>query len=96
MSSSSLPFMLLFIWHIAWQPILYWSVGVQFFLMSPFLAFAAIKHRVNPAQILISMPFTLYTRIFNSYYTLRAMVVELVLVPLGFSRGMTVFIKGGR
>jgi hypothetical protein len=35
-----------------------------------------------------------YTWTYVAWYSLRAMVTELALVPLGYSAGMTVFKKG--
>ena len=92
--SWAIPVLVPVIFHISWLVALWWWLGSQFALVCIPVAYGIIKRRLNPLPVLASIPFTLYTRVFNSYYTLRAMVVELVLVPLGISQGMTVFEKG--
>ncbi len=88
------PFLTVLIWNTSWIAILIWGLGGTLLLTIPPLVYAAIKYRLNPLPMLASLPFTQYTRLFNSWYTVRAMVVELVLVPLHLSTGMTVFKKG--
>ena len=88
------PVLVALVWHIPWILILWWWLGAQTVLMLPPLVYGSIKRRINPLRILASIPFLYYTRIFNTWYTTRAMVVELVLVPLGISKGMTIFEKG--
>ena len=88
-----LPVVLPFILHMSVFSIAVLALGGQL-IMFPSLAYAAIKRRLNPLTILASLIFLNYTRLFNSYYSIRAMIVELILVPLHLSHGMTVFIKG--
>ena len=87
------PILLPLVVHMSWLMILLFALGGQL-IMFPSLIYASIKRKINPLAILASLLFLNYTRIFNSYYTIRAMVVELVLVPLHISDGMTVFVKG--
>ena len=82
------------IWNASWITMLIWWLGGTLLLTIPLLAYAAIKYRLNPLPILASLPFTQYTGLFSSGSTVRAMVVELVLVPLNLAKGMTVFKRG--
>jgi len=88
------PFLLPLIWPMSWLATICWWLGGTFLLTIPPVAYVSIRNRLNPLPILPSLPFIHYTRLFNAWYTLRAMVVELVLVPLHLSAGMTVFEKG--
>jgi hypothetical protein len=71
-----------------------WWLGTQILVTCLPLTYAVVKRRLNPLPILANIPFSFYTRAFSSWYTLRAMFVELVLVPLELSKGMRVFHKG--
>ena len=86
------PVLLPLIWHVPWLTMLWWWLLAQ--IVSPPLIYASIKRRINPLSILVNIPFSHYTRLFNSWYTIRALIVELILVPLGISKGMTIFEKG--
>ncbi len=88
------PVLVPLIFHIAWLVVFWWWLGTQILVTCLPLAYAVIKRRLNPLPILANIPFSFYTRVFSSWYTARAMFVELVLVPLQLSKGMTVFRKG--
>ncbi len=88
-----LPIIMLTILHMPWEPILGWSAVAQVF-MFPSLIYGTIRFRLNPFTVLFGLVFMNYTRLFTAWYTLKALIVELILVPLKFSKGMTVFEKG--
>jgi len=89
-----MPFAIPLMFHVTWLAMLFWYIGGQAALMLPILGFAVIRLRMNPLKVLLCVPFGYYTWLFNGWYGLRAMIVELVLVPLHVSKGMTIFKKG--
>jgi hypothetical protein len=56
--------------------------------------YAALRRRVNPLRVLTNFPFVYFNGAINSFYAWKGMIVELILVPLGVTRGLTVYEKG--
>jgi N-acetylglucosaminyltransferase len=89
-----MPFAIPIVFHVTWLAVLLWYIGGQAVLMLPILGFAVIRLRISPLKVLLCIPFWYYTWLFNGWYSLQAMIIELVLVPLHISEGMTIFKKG--
>jgi len=69
-------------------------VGGELMVMLPILGLAVRRHSLNPWRVLANIPFVYVNRAINGYYAWKALAVELALVPLGLSSGLTVFEKG--
>ncbi|HEY7486658.1 MAG TPA: glycosyltransferase family 2 protein [Streptosporangiaceae bacterium] len=75
-------------------PTLAWWFGSELALSLPPLLYGARRRHLPVRQVLINLPCVYLTKAVNLYYAWKAMVVELVLVPLGRSPGLTVYEKG--
>lgn len=73
---------------------LVWWLGTELAFTAPPLLYAAVRRKLPMVRVLANIPFVYATKIVNLYYAWKAMVVELVLVPLGISRGLVVYEKG--
>lgn len=71
-----------------------WWLGIELGFTAPPLLYAAVRRRLPVIRVLANIPFVYATKIVNLYYAWKAMVVELVLVPLGISQGLVVYEKG--
>ena len=63
-------------------------------MTTPPLIYAARRRKLPVLRVLLNIPFAYLTKIVNVYYAWKGLVVELVLVPLRISRGLTVYEKG--
>ncbi|GAA2614347.1 glycosyltransferase family 2 protein [Streptomyces axinellae] len=75
-------------------PTLAWWVGAELVLTVPPLVYAARRRGLRLGKVLADLPCVYPTKIVNLCYAWKAVLVELVLVPLGLSRGLTVYEKG--
>lgn len=87
-----------FIWTL-WlgQPALptaLWWLGAELVFTLPPLVYAARRRRLPLRSVLLNIPCVYPSKIVNLYYAWKAVAVELVLVPLRLSRGLTVYEKG--
>ncbi|MFI5662483.1 glycosyltransferase [Streptomyces sp. NPDC051684] len=71
-----------------------WWLGSELALTLPPLLYAARRRRVPVGQVLLNLPCVYPTKLVNVVYAWKAVVVELVLVPLGRSKGLVVYEKG--
>ena len=68
--------------------------GGELALTIPPLIYAARRRKLSVVRVLFNTPFVYATRLVNIYYAWKGLIVELVLVPLRLSRGLTVYEKG--
>ncbi|HEX9030923.1 MAG TPA: glycosyltransferase family 2 protein [Streptosporangiaceae bacterium] len=80
--------------HMSIGEVIFWWIGLESVLLLPPLMYACVRRRLNPAVVLCNVPFVYFNKLINTYYAWKAIVVELVLVPLGISRGLVVYEKG--
>ncbi|MFI7699299.1 glycosyltransferase family 2 protein [Nonomuraea sp. NPDC049480] len=71
-----------------------WWAGGELLLTVPALLYAARRRRLPLHQVLFNLPFVYLNKAVNLYYAWKAMVVELIMVPLRLSRGLLVYEKG--
>jgi N-acetylglucosaminyltransferase len=71
-----------------------WWFGAELILLVPLLVYAARRRRLPVLGVLLNMPFAYLTKAVNVYYAWKGLVVELILVPLRLSKGLTVYEKG--
>ena len=91
----TMPAILVLVFHFSWLWTIVGGFALQALVLLCILSFATVSLRLNPARVLARVPFWwFYTWTYTAWYSLRALAVELILVPLGFSEGMTVFTKG--
>jgi N-acetylglucosaminyltransferase len=69
-------------------------LGSELVFTVPPLIYAARRRRLPVLGVLANIPFVYLTKAVNVYYAWKALVVELVLVPLHLSDGLTVYEKG--
>jgi N-acetylglucosaminyltransferase len=75
-------------------PTLAWWACAEIVLTAPPLVYAARRRKLPVLGVLLNIPCVYPTKVVNLYYAWKALVVELLLVPLGLSRGLTVYEKG--
>lgn len=68
--------------------------GTDLIVTVPVVAIAAIRRGINPLRPLANIPFLWVMRGFNFYYSGKAMLWELVLVPCQWKTSLSVFKKG--
>lgn len=71
-----------------------WWIGGEALTLAPALAYATAKRKINPLKVIACYPSFYVLKFFNAYYDWKALINELVLVPLGLSRGLHVYEKG--
>ncbi|GAA2841540.1 hypothetical protein GCM10020220_033120 [Nonomuraea rubra] len=71
-----------------------WWAGAELFLTIPALLYAARRRRLPITQVLLNLPFVYLNKAVNLYYAWKALLVELILVPLRLSRGLVIYEKG--
>lgn len=71
----------------------WWAVG-ELLMLAPPLAYATFKRRMNPLRMIGYYPAFYVLKWLNFYYDWKALVTELVLVPLGRTAGLTTYHKG--
>ncbi|MFC4910042.1 glycosyltransferase family 2 protein [Actinomadura gamaensis] len=69
-------------------------LGGELPLLVATLLHAARKRNLPPLQVLGNVPCLYAIRAVNTYYAWKAMIIELVLVPLGFAKSLTTYHKG--
>jgi glycosyltransferase involved in cell wall biosynthesis len=88
------PLLWVYVWHDPFVRTFEWWLAVQLAINIPVLMYAAVRRRVNPLSVLVNFPLVYVNGAVNSFYAWKGMIVELVLVPLGIARGLTVYEKG--
>ncbi|MCB5906643.1 glycosyltransferase family 2 protein [Streptomyces pinistramenti] len=71
-----------------------WWAGADLLLTAPPLVYAAHRRKLPLSGVLVNLPCVYATKAVNLVYAWKALLVELLLVPLGLARGLTVYEKG--
>lgn len=71
-----------------------WWAGAELLLTAPPLVYAARRRRLPLTHVLRDLPCVYATKVVNLVYAWKALLVELLLVPLHLARGLTVYEKG--
>ncbi|MEV0372169.1 glycosyltransferase family 2 protein [Streptomyces sp. NPDC050636] len=71
-----------------------WWAGAELLLTAPPLIYAARRRKLPLVGVLLNIPCVYATKVVNLVYAWKALLVELVLVPLHLARGLTVYEKG--
>ncbi|NUR88630.1 MAG: glycosyltransferase [Nonomuraea sp.] len=88
------PFVLTLVMHVsAWRTLGWWAGG-ELALTVPALIYAARRRRLPVGRVLSHLPYVYLNKAVNLYYAWKALVVELLMVPLRLSRGLVVYEKG--
>ena len=87
------PALLRLLWHQGWLGLALW-IGADTALTLPLLVYAAIRRKQRLLTVLANIPCAYFNRVINNYYAWKALIVELILVPLRLSKGLTVYEKG--
>jgi cellulose synthase/poly-beta-1,6-N-acetylglucosamine synthase-like glycosyltransferase len=88
------PLLWAYVWHDPLAATLKWWLAIQIAVNVPVLIYAAIRRRLNPLRVLMNFPFVYFNGAINSFYAWKGLIVELILVPLGVTAGLTVYEKG--
>lgn len=73
---------------------LLWWFGIELLLTLPPLIYASRRRRLPLVPMLLNFPFIYLMKAVNIYYAWKALIIELLLVPLGLARGLVVYEKG--
>jgi cellulose synthase/poly-beta-1,6-N-acetylglucosamine synthase-like glycosyltransferase len=71
-----------------------WWLGSELAILAPALAWAVKKRGMSPLTVLRCYPSFYVLKAFNAWYDWRAIVTELLLVPLGLAEGLHTYEKG--
>jgi N-acetylglucosaminyltransferase len=88
------PFLLTLGMHRPIIQTLTWWLGTELLWTAPPLIYAARRRRLSVLRVLMNVPFVYLTKAVNLYYAWKALIVELILVPLHLSQGLVVYEKG--
>ncbi|GAA2611376.1 glycosyltransferase family 2 protein [Actinomadura fulvescens] len=88
------PLVLTLVWQLPAAETLAWWLGAELLLFIPTLVYAAHRRRLSVLRVLANIPFAYPTRAVNTYYAWKGLLVELILVPLGLAKTLTVYEKG--
>jgi N-acetylglucosaminyltransferase len=69
-------------------------LGSELLFTAPPLIYAAHRRKLPILHVLANIPFVYLTKAVNLYYAWKALIVELILVPLRLSQGLTTYEKG--
>ncbi|TMR10537.1 glycosyltransferase family 2 protein, partial [Nonomuraea zeae] len=88
------PVLLTFTAHEPVARSLAWWAGGELFLTVPALVYAARRRRLPIGRVLRNLPYVYLNKTVNLYYAWKALVVELIMVPLRLSNGLLIYEKG--
>jgi cellulose synthase/poly-beta-1,6-N-acetylglucosamine synthase-like glycosyltransferase len=90
----AMPFLAIFVFHAGVVWTLTWWLGMEILLLTPPLVYAAHRRRIPYRRVFRNLPYLYVNKVVNTYYAWKALVVELILVPLRLTRGLVVYEKG--
>jgi N-acetylglucosaminyltransferase len=88
------PFVLTVGMHKSISATLAFWLGSELLFTVPPLIYAARRRRLPILHVLANIPFVYLTKAVNVYYAWKALIVELILVPLRLSPGLITYEKG--
>ncbi|MGH3731615.1 MAG: glycosyltransferase family 2 protein, partial [Micromonosporaceae bacterium] len=88
------PFVASFGWDISFATALLWFFGAELLLLVPPLVYGAYRRKVPISHIVACIPALYVVKAINFSYAWKALVLELILVPLGLRRGLHEYHKG--
>lgn len=90
----AMPFVWLFVFD--WSPLTagLWFFGAELALLAPPLIYGAVRRKISFWHVLACIPALYVVKVVNFSYAWKALVVEIVMVPLGLSRGLHDYEKG--
>ncbi|MFC8915880.1 glycosyltransferase [Streptomyces sp. NPDC047821] len=89
-----MPFFLIFVLHQDVGTTLMWWLGFEMVLMWLPLIYAIRRRHLSWLRILCNFPFVYMNKMVNVFYAWKALLVELIGVPLGLTRGLVTYEKG--
>lgn len=88
------PFIMIGVFHMSVVAAVMWFAGAEIGLLLPVLIYGCLKRNISLAHTLASIPALYAVKAVNFYYAWKAMLVELVGVPLGWATGLHDYEKG--
>jgi cellulose synthase/poly-beta-1,6-N-acetylglucosamine synthase-like glycosyltransferase len=90
----AMPFVWLYVFD--WSPATtaLWFFGAEFALLLPPLLYGAIRRKIPIRHVLACIPALYVVKAVNFFYAWKALVIELILVPLGLAKGLHDYEKG--
>jgi N-acetylglucosaminyltransferase len=88
------PFVVTLVLHKSLAATLAWWFGAELAFTLPPLLYGARRRGLPVSRVLINLPCLYPTKAVNLYYAWKALIVELILVPLRLSSGLVVYEKG--
>ncbi|MFI0352745.1 glycosyltransferase family 2 protein [Actinomadura sp. 9N407] len=88
------PVLLTYAWHVPPAEAIAWWWGTELLLLTPPLVYAAHRRRLPLLKVLVNVPCVYATRAVNTYYAWKALIIELLLAPVGMAKSLTTYEKG--
>ena len=88
------PVLLTLTWHMPAEHAFAWWLGSELLCLAPPLIYASRRRRIPLRRILACVPCVYPARAVNTYYAWRALITELLLVPLRLATSLAVYEKG--
>ncbi|MGA4802392.1 glycosyltransferase [Streptomyces lavendulocolor] len=89
-----MPFFLIFVLHQDVGTTLMWWLGFEMILMWLPLIYAIRRRHLSWVRILRNFPFVYMNKMVNVFYAWKALLVELIGVPLKLTEGLVTYEKG--
>lgn len=90
----AMPFVWTLVFHMSVEAAAGWFFGAELALLLPPLLYACIRRHTSVLHMLACIPALYVVKAVNFYYAWKALVVELIGVPLGLTRGLHDYEKG--
>ncbi|WP_128375359.1 glycosyltransferase family 2 protein [Streptomyces cavernae] len=90
----AMPFVLIFGMHQSVTVTLLWWAVAELVLLTPPLLYAARRRKLPYLRVMRNLPYVYLNKMVNVWYAWRALIVELVAVPLKLTQGLCVYEKG--
>jgi cellulose synthase/poly-beta-1,6-N-acetylglucosamine synthase-like glycosyltransferase len=90
----AMPFIWLFVFDWSVVTTALWFFGAELALLLPPILYGAIRRKVPILHVLACIPSLYVVKAVNFAYAWKALVVEMMLVPLGLSEGLHDYEKG--
>ncbi|MFB8775755.1 glycosyltransferase family 2 protein [Streptomyces broussonetiae] len=90
----AMPFLLIFVWNQGVMMTMLWWMGFELLLLTPPLFYGAHRRKIPYRVVMRNFPYVYLNKVVNTYYAWKALLVELVLVPLRLSKGLVTYEKG--
>lgn len=90
----AMPFVMIFVFDYGVLATFGWWLGAELLLVFPPLLYGAHRRKIPYRHVIRNFPYVYVNKVVNTYYAWKALLVELILVPMRLSEGLVTYEKG--